>query len=77
MAGEKHFYIESFETVQLSSYRLGQSPFAHRYVTDQTIFGLYCDRLYPLKSADDEGSDSQVLEVAQWRPAVRRPGAAA
>ena len=54
MAEGKHFYIESFETVQLSSYRLGQSPFVHRYVTDQTIFGLYCDRLYPLKSADDE-----------------------
>ena len=49
MAGDKHFYIESFDTLRLSSFRVGQSPFAHRYVTDQTVFGVYCDRLYPLK----------------------------
>ena len=54
MAGDKHFYIESFDTVRLSSFRIGQSPFAHRYVTDQTVFGAYCDRLYPLKRARDE-----------------------
>ena len=54
MAGDKHFYIESFDTVRLSSYRLAQSPFADRYVTDQTIFGLYCGRLYPLKTSHDE-----------------------
>ena len=49
MADDKHFYIESFDTLRLSSFRVGQSPFAHRYVTDQTVFGVYCDRLYPLK----------------------------
>ena len=54
MTGDKHFYIESFDTVQLSLYRLGLSPFAGRYVTDQTVFGLYCDRLYPLKTTRDE-----------------------
>ena len=54
MAGDKHFYIESFDTVQLSSYRVGRSPFAHRYVTDQTVFGMYCGRLYPLKTSPDE-----------------------
>ena len=54
MAGDKHFYIESFDTVRLSSFRVGQSPFAHRYVTDETVFGVYCDRLYPLKRARDE-----------------------
>ena len=54
MAGDKHFYIESFDTLRLSSFRVGQSPFAHRYVTDQTVFGVYCDRLYPLKSTRDE-----------------------
>ena len=56
MAGDKHFYIESFDTVRLSSFRVGQSPFAHRYVTDETVFGVYCDRLYPLKRARDEDS---------------------
>ena len=54
MTGDRHFYIESFGTVRLSHFRVGQSPFAHRYVTDQTVFGMYCDRLYPLKTAHDE-----------------------
>ena len=54
MTGDRHFYVDSFDTVQLSSYRLGRSPFADRYVTDQTIFGLYCGRLYPLKTAPEE-----------------------
>ena len=54
MTRNKHFYIDSFDTVRLSSYRISQSPFAHRYVTDQTIFGIYCDRLYPLKMSHDE-----------------------
>ncbi len=54
MTGDRHFYVDSFDTVRLSSYRIGQSPFAHRYVTDQTVFCLYCGRLYPLKSAPDE-----------------------
>ena len=54
MAGDKHFYIESFDTVQLSSFRVGRSPFADRYVTDQTVFGMYCGRLYPLKTSPDE-----------------------
>ena len=54
MTGDRHFYVDLFDTVRLSSYRLGRSPFAHRYVTDQTTFGLYCDRLYPLKLAQDE-----------------------
>ena len=54
MTGDRHFYIESFDTIRLSSYRLGQSPFAHRYVTDQTVFGLYCGRLYPLKTTWNE-----------------------
>ncbi len=47
--------MESFDTVRLTSYRSNQSPFAHWYATDQTIYGMYCDRLYPLKnSADDD-----------------------
>ena len=54
MTGDKHFYVESFDTVRLSSFRLAQSAFAHRYVTDETVFGLYCDRLYPLKTTQDE-----------------------
>ena len=51
---DQHFYIESFDTVRLSSFRIGRSPFADRYVTEQTVFGLYCGRLYPLKRSRDE-----------------------
>ena len=54
MAGEKSYYVDSFGAIKLSAYRLGWSPFAHRYVTDQTVFALYCDRLYPLKHSEDE-----------------------
>ena len=54
MTRKVQFYVESFDTVRLSSYRISQSPFAHRYVTDQTIFGIYCGRLYPLKMRHDE-----------------------
>jgi aminomethyltransferase len=54
MAGERHYYIEAFETVEFSSYRQYLSPFADRYVTVQTIFGLYCGRLYPLKASHAE-----------------------
>lgn len=54
MAGERHYYTESFGTIELSAFRLGRSPFAHRYATEQTIFALYCDRLYPMKAAEDE-----------------------
>ena len=65
MTGGKHFYIESFDTVRLSSYRLSQSPFADRYVTDQTIFGVYCDRLYPLKTSHDEDPIPQYWKLRQ------------
>ena len=54
MAGDRHYYVESFDTVRLSGFRIGQSPFAHRYATDQTVFGMYCDRLFPLKITPDE-----------------------
>ena len=54
MTGDRHFYVDTFDTVRLSSYRVCQSPFAHRYVTDETVFCLYCGRLYPLKSAPGE-----------------------
>ena len=54
MTGNRHFYIESFDTVQLSSFRVAQSPFAHRYATDQTVYCMYCDRLYPVKTTLDE-----------------------
>ena len=54
MSTDRHYYIESFGTIRLSAFRIGQSPFAHRYATDETVFCLYCDRLYPVKTTADE-----------------------
>ena len=55
MTRGRHFYIDSFDTVRLSSFRIEQSPFAERYVTGGTVFGLYCGRLFPIKlGADDD-----------------------
>lgn len=54
MKGEKRYYVEGFETVQVSSFRVSQSPFANRYATDRTVFGVYCDRLFPLQITPGE-----------------------
>lgn len=54
MVVDRRFYNESHETVRLSAYRIKQSPFAHRYTTDATVFGSYCDRLFPVKATLDE-----------------------
>ena len=63
MKGDKHYYVESFETVGVSSFRLGRSPFADRYVTDETVFGVYCNRLFPLKLTDDEDPVAQYWKL--------------
>ena len=65
MTAAQHYYVDSLDTVRVSSFRLGQSPFAHRYVTDQTVFGLYCNRLYPLKLTRDEDTVSQYWKLRQ------------
>ncbi len=65
MPAAQHYYVDSLDTVRVSSFRLGQSPFAHRYVTDQTVFGLYCNRLYPLKLTRDEDTVSQYWKLRQ------------
>ena len=59
MTTKKHFYIESFGSIQLSAYRYGHSPYAHHYVTDETVFGMYCNRFYPLKINDTEDPTDQ------------------
>ncbi|MFT5197080.1 MAG: glycine cleavage system aminomethyltransferase T [Cellvibrionaceae bacterium] len=65
MTTKKHFYIESFKTIQLSAYRYGQSPFAHRYNTDETVNGMYCNRFYPLKISDSEDPIPQYWKLRE------------
>lgn len=59
----KHYYVDSFDTVGVSSFRLGQSPFAHRYASDQTVFGIYCDRLFPIRHTRHEDPVSQYWKL--------------
>ena len=54
MTGDRRYYVDSFDTVRLNAFRVSQSPFAGRYATDHTVFGIYCDRLFPLKTTLDE-----------------------
>ncbi len=63
MTGTKHYYVESFDTVAVSSFRIGHSPFAHRYMTDQTVFGIYCNRLFPIRRTDNEDPVSQYWKL--------------
>ncbi|WP_419862614.1 aminomethyltransferase family protein [Candidatus Poriferisodalis sp.] len=54
MRTNRHYYVESFDTISLAPYRISRSPFAHRYTTDETVHAVYCNRLYPMKSSPDE-----------------------
>ena len=63
MTGDKHYYVESFDSVQLSTYRVEQSPFAGRYVTDETLFAVYCNRLYPLKQRPEDDTVAQYWKL--------------
>ncbi len=46
-------YAASHPVMRVSSKRLARSPFLHRYVTDDAVFGVYAGRLYPLSLGDD------------------------
>lgn len=54
MSVGRHYYVESYDSISLAPYRVSRSPFAHRYTTDQTIHGVYCNRLFPVKFHPDE-----------------------
>ncbi len=65
MQSKKHFYIEAFDTIKLSAYRYGQSPFAHKYNTTETVNGMYCNRFYPLKISDNEDPIPQYWKLRE------------
>jgi glycine cleavage system aminomethyltransferase T len=46
-------YAASHPVMRVSSKRFASSPFLHRYVTDDAVFGVYAGRLYPLSLGDD------------------------
>lgn len=50
-------YASSHATVRISAKRFEQSPYAARYVTEETIFGCYANRFYPLSLGGDAVED--------------------
>jgi len=50
-------YAESHPTVRISTKRFEASPFLERYATEDTVFGVYSGRLYPLSLGSDVVAD--------------------
>ena len=50
-------YANSHGIVRLSAKRFEKSPYSARYVTDETLFGLYANRFYPLSVGGDAVED--------------------
>ena len=53
-------YAASHGILRLTTKRFETSPFMERYVNDNTVFGLYCRRLFPLTQGNDP-------EEGYWR----------
>ncbi len=49
---DKLVHATSHPTVQINSKRFEQSPYAPRYVTEDTLYGIYCNRFYPISFGD-------------------------
>jgi glycine cleavage system aminomethyltransferase T len=54
-------YADSHPVVRVSSKRFSASPFLDRYATDETVFGVYGGRLYPLSLGGDPIEDYRRL----------------
>ena len=54
---QKLSYADSHSVVRLSSKRFEQSPYSDKYVNEQTVFGLYSNRFYPLTLGGDAIDD--------------------
>jgi len=49
----KLVHAKSHPTVRINSKRFEQSPYAPRYANDETLFGCYCNRFYPISFGED------------------------
>ncbi len=49
----KVVYAESHPIVRLNTFRFEQSPYIEKYGTEQTVFAVYCNRLYPLNRGEN------------------------
>jgi len=46
-------YAAAHETLRISAKRFEVSPYTDKYTNDDTVFGVYCRRFYPLSTGDD------------------------
>jgi len=46
-------YAAAHETLRISAKRFEASPYTDKYANDDTVFGVYCRRFYPLSTGDD------------------------
>ena len=54
-------YAKSHDVVRLSAKRYEQSPYASKYATAETVYGLYANRFYPLSLDGDPLADYWTL----------------
>jgi glycine cleavage system aminomethyltransferase T len=54
-------YIASHPVLRLDVQKFEHSPFVERYVTDDTVFGIYSGRLFPLSIGGDVLADYEQL----------------
>ena len=52
-SSHKLVHAKSHPTVRINSKRCEQSPYAERYATEDTLFGIYCNRFYPISFGED------------------------
>ena len=50
---DKLVHAKSHPTVRINSKRFEQSPYAPKYATDDTLFGCYCSRFYPISFGEN------------------------
>lgn len=50
---EQPNYAASHRTVHVSAKRFTVSPYLDKYAKDDMLFGIYCDRLYPMTLGED------------------------
>lgn len=53
IGAKKVVYAESHPIVRLNSFRFEQSPYIEKYVTEHTVFAIYCNRFYPLNMGEN------------------------
>ena len=53
IGAKKVVYAKSHPIVRLNSFRFEHSPYVEKYVTEQTVFAIYCNRFYPLNMGEN------------------------